>query len=344
MHERLLDILQSRADVRLVSALRNPQLGMPNPKDIRIFIPDLHLISEKRRIEGGFTYGTNHTDLLTRVVTALGGWKAQAAPDEVVEVYQIGDFLDLWREAATTDESPEVPARIKDDHQELVLALLDRRLKTHFLLGNHDFDLYRWPDYAAWERRYYIPDDGTGILLLHGDYFDWVERLPEAVKEIFVNLFAARVPATTYVLGKMRALTIQMHAGRSYRNYIRAAQPAPIGAVRLLRDRDIPPEWNVQRAGVSDAESLKFLDLARQECLKANQQFGLNIRVAVIGHTHHARIAVEETDNGGLFTLIDCGAWIEDCQAQGDAAPAPNAQIAALAANEARIYQLAPKP
>jgi len=40
--------------------------------------------------------------------------------------------------------------------------------------------------------------------------------------------------------------------------------------------------------------------------------------------------------------LIDCGAWIEECIADGDEGPSPNAQIAALGANEARIYQLSP--
>jgi hypothetical protein len=45
----------------------------------------------------------------------------------------------------------------------------------------------------------------------------------------------------------------------------------------------------------------------------------------------------------GLFTLIDCGAWIEQCIAGGETNPMPSAQIAALSANEARIYQLAPR-
>jgi hypothetical protein len=39
---------------------------------------------------------------------------------------------------------------------------------------------------------------------------------------------------------------------------------------------------------------------------------------------------------------MDCGAWIENCCTADDATPRPNAQIAALSANEARIYQLAP--
>lgn len=56
--------------------------------------------------------------------------------------------------------------------------------------------------------------------------------------------------------------------------------------------------------------------------------------------THQARIAVHDS-NGEFFALMD-GAWIENCCTAEDATPQPNAQIAALGANEARIYQLAP--
>jgi len=344
MHERLLASLESVADVRLVAALRHERLGFPNGKDLRVFIGDVHLISEKRLIEGEFTYATNHPKLLTSVVAALAELRSQAAQDETVEVYQIGDFLDLWREAPQPDEPSEVPARIKDDHEDLITAFLDRRLKAHFLLGNHDFDLYQWADYAGWERRYYLPDSPPSVIVLHGDYFDWVERLPASIKQIFVYLFSARVAPNDYVLGQMRALSRQSHAGRDYRRQIQLAQAAPIGPLRSPRANGIPPEWNVQREGVADAASLTFLDSAYQECLQANQEFGVNFKVAIIGHTHHARIAVRETAGGGLFTLIDCGAWIENCQARDDADPSPNAQIAALSGGEARVYQLAPKP
>ena len=249
MHERLLASLESVADVRLVAALRHERLGFPNGKDLRVFIGDVHLISEKRLIEGEFTYATNHPKLLTSVVAALAELRSQAAQDETVEVYQLGDFLDLWREAPRPDQQPDVPARIKDDHEDLITAFLDRRLRAHFLLGNHDLDLYQWPDYAGWERRYYLPDAAPGVIVLHGDYFDWVERLPASIKEIFVYLFAPRVAANDYMLGRMRALSLQSHAGRDYRRQIRLAQAAPIGPLRAPRADGIPAEWNVQREG-----------------------------------------------------------------------------------------------
>ena len=88
-------------------------------------------------------------------------------------------------------------------------------------------------------------------------------------------------------------------------------------------------------------EMLLYLKEARQKCAEANQKFGSHLNVAVIGHTHHARIAVHDAP-GDFFALVDCGAWIENCNTLDDPSPRPNAQIAALGANEARIYQLAP--
>ncbi len=345
MHDRLLATLQSVARVRLVASLHDDRLGFSNDKDMRIFIPDLHLISEKRRVQGAFRYATNHTDLLTGVILALNQLRSGAGDDEVVELYQLGDFLDLWREADGAHDQVDVASPIKDDHEDLVTALMDRKLRTRFLLGNHDFDLYRWPDYTAWERRYYLPDNGNAapsVVLLHGDIFDWVESLPDAVQNVFVYLFAPNVMAVDHRLGEMITLIRQSHGGRKYRQYIQAQQPATIGRAEEDVLDEVPARWNVQTPGASPQQNLLYLDSAYECCKRANAQYQMNLRVAVIGHTHHARIAVREDADGGFFALIDCGAWIEDCIADGDDGPAPNAQIGALSGNEARIYQLAP--
>jgi UDP-2,3-diacylglucosamine pyrophosphatase LpxH len=345
MHSRLLASLLSVAKVNLVACLRDDRIGFPSNKDLRIFIPDIHLISEKRRKQGNFTFATNFPDLLTAVADALTELRAKKADDETIAVYQLGDFLDLWRENPGLDDKLEVASQIKDDHEDLVSALLDRRLKARFLLGNHDFDLYRWPDYSAWERRYYLPDasaQAPSLILLHGDIFDWVELMPDKVQDVFVYLFAPHLSPTDYSLGQMKALIKQSHGRRNYRTYIRAPKPVTVGHIGDDMG-NIPDIWNIQKEGSSSPENLKFLKSAYECCQKANKDYGMNLRAAVIGHTHHARIAVHETDKGDLFTLIDCGAWIENCIADGESSSAPNAQIGALSANEARIYQLAKK-
>jgi len=346
MHYRLLSILQSIANVRLVASLQDERLGFSDKKDLRIFIPDIHLISEKRRKQGGFIFTTNHTELLASLALGLTDLKTKKADDETIEVYQLGDFIDLWREAPGLDEQFGAASGIKDDHEDLLRALMDKKLDARFLLGNHDFDLYRWSAYTSWDRRYYLPDTGLqapSAVLFHGDIFDWVERLPDKIEDILVYLFAPTVPPNDYRLGQMKTLIRQSHGKRNYRTYIQNQRPATVGPIREDMTDNIPGRWNVQTRDSSPPENLKFLESAYNYCVKANTDYRMNLKVAVIGHTHHARIAVHETDEGDLFTLIDCGAWIENCIADGESSSAPNAQIAALSANEARIYQLGPK-
>jgi UDP-2,3-diacylglucosamine pyrophosphatase LpxH len=345
MHDKLLNAILSIADVKLVASLRDERLGFPYDKDIRIFIPDIHLISEKRRKDGNFTFSTNYPDMLTELAIALTDLRIKKTDDETIAIYQLGDFIDLWREAPGLDDKLDAASRIKDDHEDLVLALLDRKLKARFLLGNHDFDLYRWPDYAAWERRYYLPDTSAqspSVILLHGDIFDWVESLPDKVQDVLVYLFAPHLSPNDYALGQMQSLIRRSHGNRNYRTYIKAQKPATVGLVQADVD-SIPARWNIQKEGSSPPENLRFLASAYDCCEKTNSDYQLNLRMAVIGHTHHARIAVRESEDGSFFTLIDCGAWIENCVAAGSAERKLNAQIAALSANEVRIYQLEPQ-
>lgn len=343
MHDQLLNALQCLASVRLVTALKDERLGFPNANDLRVFIPDIHLISNKRRKEGNFSYITNYVDLLTGIINALVKLRDTATVDETVEVYQLGDFLDLWRESDSPNS--DVAAAIIDDNQELVIALT-QKLQAKFLLGNHDFDLWQWPNYTASERRYYLPgtsQQASSVMLLHGDIFDWVELFPDQIQNLLVYAFAPLHLANDYELGNIRRLVSRAHGSRNYRNYIRVKKPAKVGLIQSGEADKIPSNWNIQREGQCPQENLKYLDHAYSYCMEANETYQMNLKIAVIGHTHHARIAVRETDDGDLFTLIDCGAWIENCIGYEDTNPTPNAQIAALSGNEARIYQLGPK-
>ncbi len=346
MHDRLLDTLLGLAEVRLVASLRDERLGFSDTKDLRIFVPDIHLISEKCRKKNKYVYATNRTDLLTEVAETLKKLKLGAGEDETVTVYQLGDFLDLWREAPGFDATLDAAAQIKDDHEDLVTALMDRKLKARFLLGNHDLDLYRWPDYTAWERRYYLPDSSLGApsaIVLHGDIFDWIEKFPDLVQNVFVYVFAPHLSPNDYALGEMKRFVERRHGKRTYQTFIQAQRPSTVGSLTQLGADAVPQNWNIQKEGSAPERNLDFLDAASQACAKANHDYGTGLKVAIIGHTHHARIATRETPEGDLFTLVDCGAWIENCVGDGDASPAPNAQLAALCANEVRVYQLSPR-
>jgi UDP-2,3-diacylglucosamine pyrophosphatase LpxH len=265
------------------------------------------------------------------------------ARGQSVVVFHIGDYLDLWRETLQPLNDPGIPDRIRDSHQKLVDLLEDSSLNTHFLLGNHDFDLYRLSAYNTWERRFFIPGDAPGVIVMHGDYFDWVEReLPEEVRDIGVYLFGQSHPAGSAVLGQMQDLSHKYNRQKDYSNQIQLAAPATLGALQP-GESAVPDNYNLQTAESSVNGGIVFLAAACQECANANAEFGAQLRMAIIGHTHHARIGTQSMPDGSPFALVDTGAWIENCVEDDLGTIFPNAQITALAANQVRIYQLDPK-
>ncbi|MEY2480636.1 MAG: hypothetical protein QOI04_1563 [Verrucomicrobiota bacterium] len=336
MHDGLLSALQTVAEVSLVSSLKDDRLGFPNNKDLRVFIPDLHLISEARRTAGHFRFATNNEDLLVKVLGALKKLKLEAAEGEQVNVTHLGDVLDLWREVPHVKHNEDTAAQITNDHAALMNALRDPDLDATIFFGNHDFELYKWASYAGLVRRVLFPEEDPRVLVVHGDLFDWLEALPDLIQQIPVYLFAPNVESTPIELGEMREKTMP---DPNNTEHIKCATPALVGALPGVEDR-VPEEFNVQHAGTAGAYTLLF-EQAVATAKAINSEHDLKISTVVIGHTHHARI-VRRTEADKLFTLIDCGAWIEDCISEGKHQQ-PNSQVAALCGNEARIYQLRPR-
>jgi UDP-2,3-diacylglucosamine pyrophosphatase LpxH len=338
MHERILTSLRSVANVWLVASLRDDRIGFPSRTDARVFIPDLHLLSRKGAQQ--YSYSTNETQLLGTVLNTLVTLRNDArSRGEVFVVYQLGDYLDLWREAPTDMEEPRTIERILRDHREIVEAFT--MLKFRFVLGNHDFELHR--AFPAWDRRYYLTSTEQPIprgVVLHGDLFDWVEGLPDALSRWAVYFFGPHFAASDYDLGDLKNLMRRQHGRKTYRREIKPA--ADLGSLeRRDADGPIPDRWNVQQEGLAGAD-VGFLDLAQRLCSEVNARYQQDLRFVACAHTHHARIAVRDAGNGSLFTLMDCGAWVGNCSDTSGEMKMGNAQIGVLHNNEARIYQLGP--
>ena len=195
LHEQLLAMLSRAANVSLVSQLRDDRLHFPDEQTLNVFIPDLHLVTGRRQ----YRFGTNALETLIATVGGLRDLKRAAAPSQVM-VYQLGDMLDLWREADGLDPNAEVAAAIEDAHARLFELLYDADLDTQFLLGNHDYDLYRFPNYDLWQRYVCLPS----TVALHGDEFDWVERLPDGLQNLLVHRFSPMVNPARAQLEAMR--------------------------------------------------------------------------------------------------------------------------------------------
>jgi UDP-2,3-diacylglucosamine pyrophosphatase LpxH len=358
MHQRFLkDYLMKAAEVYLVSRFRDDRLKYPEANDFRIFIPDLHLIDKTR--EKDYNYGTNYLELLERVVKALLDFKRDASQDNVhVTVYQVGDFLDMWREIPVAFSVKEASRKLKNGVRKILEArrgitvpLRGAELKTQFLLGNHDFDLHYIPEFASSALSYYFPisAQGPSVFTLHGNVFDLFERnMPESLKNLGVYIFGPSAKPATEKLGEFREETMKVHQNSDYKAFIQQPRPANLSEVIAIQ-QDKPTvedyiggdNFNIKKVGdpACKEADLRFVTEAKEFAAMVNKEQGWDLRFAVIGHTHHARIALDETD--GFFALIDCGAWIENCEGSGMVMS--NAQLGVLYHNDARVYQLKPK-
>src|SRR5260370_37457079 len=194
LHSELLRSLQAVAQVQLVARVQDDRLNFPQAGELHVFIPDLRLITAARRVEAGYTYGTNYPGLLEAVVKSVRAFKLASAPAGEVVVYQIGDLFDLWRQVDGLDPNANAASAIQNDHASLLAALRDPDVNAQFLLGNHDYDLYRFPNFDAWQRSYVL---APSVMLLHGDVVDWVEQLPDELKNLVLFLFSASHPPGT---------------------------------------------------------------------------------------------------------------------------------------------------
>jgi UDP-2,3-diacylglucosamine pyrophosphatase LpxH len=305
LHDGLLAALETVADVALVARLRDERLCFPDESRLNVFFPDVHLVTARRK----YAFGTNHPQLLTAAVSAVRDFRIGAAPAQVV-VYQLGDCIDLWRETGGLDPTADVASAIEDAHPDLMAALYDPDLDAQFVLGNHDRDLARWPNYDVWRRTFYLPS----AVALHGDVLDEVEELPDGLQNLVVHWLAPGVTPSRAPIGAL-------------------APPAAIAGC---------PRFNVHDAA-SPPAMLRLFDAALAHRDTLRRESGLPLTTMMIGHTHHARIVLHDAPDD-FFALVDCGAWIEDCVTLDDPTPRPNAQIAAAGADEIRIYQLRPRP
>ena len=107
-------------------------------------------------------------------------------------------------------------------------------------------------------------------------------------------------------LEAMRPLNMKMRTRKQKKNFVQAGV-SPIHKLRAPTDVGNVERFNVQDEN-SAPEMLKFLDSARQKCAAASRDFDLAITTAMIGHTHHARLAVhEEQANSSLWWIAAPG-------------------------------------
>lgn len=362
MNKKFLEELSRIASVKLVAKLKDERIGLNYPGEMRIFIPDLHMFSKARQQDFNYECHTNYNEdgsaLLPQLTQFLLKFKTDNN-DKNVLVYQLGDLLDIWRETAKPwDIDPGdwqgIVQRMIRSNAPTWDALVDDSLHTNFLLGNHDFDLHRIPTfYSRWQfLRYYFSDEsGTPVAgLLHGDIFVWYERFPDWIQQFFVYHYSPKDKSKKFIKKLDNAIRDTHKRKGKYVNYEEYDDhKGPFDLGELVPPQDVTEDvWNIKRKGEASKKELEHLGKAKKLFSRVNNRTGYKLHMAVIGHTHHPRIAVDDSDDE-LFILVDCGGWVKTSKAsiekEGnlEEVEVKNAQIGVLYNNEVCVYQLSPK-
>jgi UDP-2,3-diacylglucosamine pyrophosphatase LpxH len=348
------------AGVFLVARLREPALLMSDTAPY-VFIPDTHLVPRPdARSFPWVTAGEPQVAALAALAAALVQLRTR---DPRLRVWQLGDFIDLWR----TGPKGGVPASDADatvaDRGPLINALLNAGMDI--LIGNHDQELlqYRWPNgRATFSTVILNRASGTGdTILAHGHQFDPVETLPRGIKENFARGFTQLLPpATTGMLEatnphwKPQPVDAPPPPKPSSRlkflNFdLTAHDPVPVDrdAVNVVTHTVVhdPARAFTDSLGAgnkpsADGPGQTFFSDAAFWAEKVSTD-GRDVRLMVIGHTHRARIVRGSRKDGTPFVLMDCGA----CVGSGFLSDAMDAaihhlQIGVKVADDLRIYQL----
>jgi hypothetical protein len=342
-HDSLLDALLGKFQVFLLNRYDDDRLGFDN-QTIRVFLPDLHWISEAD-MQKFPKYRFNGMDLLPQLFSALENVSS-------CEIYQTGDRLDFWRASVPKHSTPEATLeailadpKIRDLHDRL------QAFEPTVLRGNHD----RWVAKITAEGTHpEVTTDATGrIFLTHGHIWDQIERLPDTWKAWAVSL-AKNVTGRNVSVGPLRPKTVdqiklKLRIRRSHPGQAMPLIIKTVGAIPLTKTRDVYAVENaylpVDELEIASLDSA-FDDFHDVDGLVA---FGGDVRerarlegacrLFVIGHTHQARILVDRHPQGGPLVTMDCGAWIENCTVQGGK-PMPSAQFGVQCGNDVRVYQL----
>jgi UDP-2,3-diacylglucosamine pyrophosphatase LpxH len=337
-HDILLEHLKELLEVRLVARLEDEQaVGNTNERHLHVFVPDLHLLSEDA--QENYSLKFNWSNEFEKVTTALLNTRNHLWGEELsMKVYQLGDFVDLWRESIMGAKGVRDIMNSFPDIRDRFLRNSGDSLSARLLLGNHDLEARESRMFARARTVHYLTGTGWSQMALHGDVFDYLELfLPNIINTIVLQVLGRIPKPSTYPMEKLLDLQERYppHDNQGDATF-RATQSV---------EGDLPREFNVTTVMNEEDRSRehKLLPLAVQAAKKIRTEKDIddkpiapNLKVMVVGHTHHARLVVDKIDD---LILMDCGAWTGNYRV-GEQESQPNHQLGAICGSDLRIYQV----
>jgi len=330
-----------------VARYADPRLDLPD-NGVDVFIPDCHIL----RPEDLALYpncGFRQAEAFTAFLGSLH--RLQTRDEQAggrVRVWQVGDLFDEWRSQEHGSAGQRI-AGIRNAHglKEMFDLLLSPRpggLGAEVLAGNHDFQLFALDDWR--KARFRIVGDQGQMMVLHGDLFDWVERLPDQLQALIVQLARSFKPGEHQLFADTQQQAVDAvnaHVPRGDVPIRPGVTPLQVAAEKQAKNA---AEDGFEATNVIDGDRMDtvFFKSAKELAAKVNGETQGRIRLMVMGHTHIARIARGVQADGSPFVLVDCGAWVDNCVLPGEHAAIRSAQCAVRRGNEIRILQIGVTP
>lgn len=258
-----------------------------------VCIPDMHLL-EKGPTDDFFNGDEKYVDRFLSFLDFLVEHKND------VQVINLGDIFDLWQARGNTNLIYSTYPNI--------LGLLDEELKSIYMVGNHDIDIYEWykDQNKTFNRewRHFLSeneDNKKRVIFEHGfqaDFFNnqdsWSGAIGREITEI-VGFMEYLYPDIDIILSEAWERFKRTFA--IYNAGLTAKKNPDFNEHEYFKYyRDLMEKYNA--GDTDDAEEPTDLVLA------------------VIGHTHKARL-VSRPKNNTVYYLMDCGSWVSGGQEFG---------------------------
>jgi len=256
---------------------------------LTICIPDMHLLEKGPNddfLDNKPEYEERFLSLLDFLV------ELKKSEGDNLEIVQVGDMFDLWQAKGNTNLIAEAYIDI--------IGLLDK-IKTIYVVGNHDIDLVRWykdkgETFGRNWRHYSKVEGRFRALYEHGFQADMANN-----QESWTGAIGKEI---TKIVGMMEYIKpdIDVILGSAWDSIVRA-----FNKYNVFTPVNDPQGFNPH-------EYLKFyIDLMerynRGETLDNFGSAEVDLALAVIGHTHTARL-VKMPKGERIYYLMDCGSWV----------------------------------
>jgi UDP-2,3-diacylglucosamine pyrophosphatase LpxH len=286
------DFIAGNDRIRIISnggkPVKIPKRWQPVLKscEILVVIPDMHMYIYNSNLDN-FKYGAkamlsflDHLEILKEEMALIG---------KTLRIYQIGDVYEQRFPGLGSMGANATATEIRMSHPvyDQIINTMNG-MRTHFLYGNHDFELRHFPGFtfAANEGKVYLEHGFTNDTWKDfsnpGAVFWEVSQLIfKTIREI--NQFFASMLVQANIIGKDDNYSFGVRSGKE-------------------------PDYNyLSEKDYEERYGVKYFDYYAKRIKNIPEM--PDAKICIIGHTHHPYIDPKFNEGKGIY--IDAGSWTE---------------------------------